>query len=59
MRPCLPDFVVTKITPLAAWLPYNAAADAPFNTEMFSISSGLINEIGSPPSRCPPKTLSG
>ncbi|MMZ70979.1 hypothetical protein D1872_341850 [compost metagenome] len=29
------------ITPFAALEPYNAAAVAPFRTEMFSISSGL------------------
>ena len=40
----LPDFVVIKITPLPAREPYNAAAEAPFNTFMDSISSGLISD---------------
>ena len=40
-RPC---FVVIKITPLPARDPYKAAADAPFNTDIDSISSGLISD---------------
>ena len=51
--PSLPDFVVIKITPFAPWLPYNAEADAPFNTVKLSMSSGLINDKASPPSIFP------
>jgi len=40
----LPVFVVIKITPLPARDPYKAAAEAPFNTDMLAISSGLISE---------------
>src|SRR5690606_13155880 len=38
-----PDLVVIKITPLPALDPYKAAAEAPFNTDMLAISSGLIS----------------
>ena len=31
------------MTPPNAWVPYNAAAEAPFSTEMFSISLGLMS----------------
>ena len=46
----LPDFVVIKITPAFAREPYKAEAAAPFNTEILSISSGLILLIASPKS---------
>ena len=36
----LPNFVVTKITPLAPRAPYTAVAVASFNTEKALISSG-------------------
>ena len=42
----LPDFarlVVMMIAPLEALKPYNAVADGPFKTEIFSISSGLMS----------------
>ncbi|MNL30826.1 hypothetical protein D3C87_1525840 [compost metagenome] len=45
-----PDLVVIKITPALARAPYNAEAAAPFNTEILSISSGLILLIASPKS---------
>src|SRR5690606_136517 len=53
--PCcaLPDFVVIKITPLAARDPYKAAAVPPFRTEMLSMSSGLMLVRPSPISRPP------
>ena len=50
-KPLRPFLVVTKMTPLAAWLPYNAAAEAPFRMLMFSMSSGLRLEMASPASR--------
>ncbi|MNY42012.1 hypothetical protein D3C86_1768690 [compost metagenome] len=48
--PAVPFLVVTKITPYAALDPYIADADASFNTEMLSISLGLIsaNDISIP-----------
>ena len=52
--PAFPFLVVTNITPFAAWLPYNAAAEAPSSTVMLSISSGLRFDIPSPPSGEPP-----
>ena len=48
--PSFPFLVVIISTPLAAALPYSAAALAPFKTVMFSISSGLIFDKISPPS---------
>ncbi|MPM55605.1 hypothetical protein SDC9_102402 [bioreactor metagenome] len=39
-----PVFVVIKMTPFPALEPYKAAADAPFSTDMLSISSGLISD---------------
>src|SRR5690606_37400025 len=47
------DFVVIKITPLAARDPYKAAAGPPFRTEMLSMSSGLMLVRPSPISRPP------
>ena len=41
--PSSPFLVVMIITPLAAREPYSAAAAAPFNTDMLSMSSGLIS----------------
>ena len=49
----LPFFVVIRITPLAAWLPYKAAAGEPFRILILSTSSGFRLEIPSPPSRFP------
>ena len=50
----LPLFVVMTITPLAARVPYNAAALGPFNTVTDSISSGLMSEtLLEPPSSLP------
>src|SRR5690625_1935275 len=51
------------IAPFAPRDPYNAAAPAPFNTEILAISSGLISDRASPISRPPhwpppPKLLS-
>jgi len=43
-----PPFVVIKITPLVPFDPYNAAAEAPFNTEIDSISLGLMSEAAFP-----------
>ncbi|MNR03506.1 hypothetical protein D3C85_1194010 [compost metagenome] len=43
-----PFLVVIITTPFAASLPYKAAADGPLNTEIDSISSGLMFEIPSP-----------
>src|SRR4029077_5268021 len=43
--PDFPFFVVIMTTPAAAFDPYNAAADAPFNISIFSISCGLISAI--------------
>src|SRR5258705_8264240 len=51
----LPDLVVIRITPFAALAPYNAAAVFPFNTDIFSISSGLMMERPSPASFPPHK----
>jgi len=39
---------VIIITPLPALEPYRAVAAAPFNTVIFSISSGLISEAALP-----------
>src|SRR3954468_13074797 len=39
--PARPFFVVTTITPFAAFVPYSVAADGPFTISMSSISSGL------------------
>ena len=47
--PSLPFLVLIRITPLAALLPYNAAADGPLSTEIDSISSGLKSAIPSVP----------
>ena len=41
--PFWPDLVVIYMTPLAAWLPQRAAADAPFRIWIDSISLGLIS----------------
>src|SRR5206468_1152484 len=38
-----PDFVVIRITPFAASVPYSVEADGPFSTSMDSISSGLMS----------------
>ena len=38
-----PLLVVIRMTPPKACVPYNAAAEAPFSTEMLSISLGLIS----------------
>src|ERR1035437_132610 len=46
-----PCFVVITMTPLAARDPYNAAAFGPFNTDIDSISSGLMSLITLPRSR--------
>ena len=46
--PLVPFLVVINITPLAALEPYNAAAFGPFNTEIDSISAGLISVIPPP-----------
>ena len=43
-----PLFVVIKTTPLEAREPYKAVAAAPFKTEMFSISSGLMSMAALP-----------
>ena len=48
-----PFLVVIRMTPLAAMLPYKAAAGAPFRILMLSTSSGFRLEIPSPPSRLP------
>ena len=48
------DFVVIMMAPLAATAPYKAAADAPFNKVIWAISSGLMVDMASPPSRSPP-----
>ena len=45
--PICPRLVVTTIAPLAALLPYIAAAAAPVRKEMLSISSGLISAMAS------------
>ena len=45
--PSLPFLVVIRITPFAALLPYNAAADGPLSTEILSISSGLKSAMPS------------
>src|SRR5687768_16407993 len=50
-EPVRPFLVVIMITPLPAWLPYRAAAEAPFNTVRLSISSGFRELSTSPPSR--------
>ena len=47
--PSLPFLVVIRMTPFAALLPYNAAAEGPLNTEMLSISSGLKSATPSVP----------
>ena len=39
---------IIKITPDAALEPYKAAAAGPLNTDMLSISSGLISDMPSP-----------
>ena len=46
--PSFPFLVVIKITPDAALEPYKAAAAGPLNTDILSISSGLISDIPSP-----------
>ena len=46
--PFVPFLVVINTTPFAALEPYNAAALGPFNTEMDSISSGLMSVIPPP-----------
>ncbi len=38
-----PFLVVIKTTPVAPWIPYNEVAAGPFNTEILSISFGLIS----------------
>src|SRR5882757_3103728 len=58
-RPTLPFLVVIRITPFCAWLPYNAAAEAPSRTDMLAMSSGFRLEIPSPPSGVPPKVPPG
>ena len=45
--PSLPFLVVMITAPLAASEPYKAAAAAPVNTDIDSISSGLMSAIGS------------
>src|SRR5690606_28891811 len=50
-RPRLPDLVVIMIAPFTPSEPYNAAALAPFNTVMLSMSFGFnrpISGIGTP-----------
>src|SRR5262245_7259411 len=42
VAPARPFFVVMTITPLAACVPYNVAAEGPFTISMSSISSGDI-----------------
>jgi hypothetical protein len=49
-RPLPFVLVVIIITPSLAREPYNAAAGAPFNIVILSISSGLMLENASPPS---------
>jgi hypothetical protein len=39
--PARPFFVVMTMTPLAASVPYNVAAEGPFTISMSSMSSGL------------------
>jgi hypothetical protein len=48
--------VVTRITPFAASVPYSVAAEGPFTTSMFSISSGLRSptRLGALPPVPPP-----
>src|SRR5262245_9786331 len=41
----LPFFVVIRMAPYCARLPYNAAAAGPFNTVYDSTSSGLIFQV--------------
>ena len=55
--PARPFLVVTTITPLAACVPYNVAADGPFTTSIDSISSGfrLFIMLGAPVPIPPPK----
>ena len=43
-----PFLAVIRMTPLAAMLPYNAAAGAPFKILMLSTSSGFRLDIPSP-----------
>src|SRR5215204_1394778 len=53
----LPDFVVIRITPLAALDPYTEAEVASFNTENVSISFKLIRLMST--SGIPSTTISG
>ena len=46
-------FVVMRMTPWLARLPYRADAAGPFSTDIFSISSGLMLEMPSPRSNPP------
>ena len=46
VSPSRPLRVVTNITPFAPRTPYTAVAEASFNTEIVSISSGSICAIG-------------
>ena len=41
--PDVPRFVVMTMTPFAASVPYNVAADGPFTTSIDSISAGLMS----------------
>ena len=43
VSPVVPRFVVIRITPFAASVPYSVAADGPLMISMFSISSGLMS----------------
>src|SRR5690606_33203768 len=54
-----PFLVVIITTPLAAWLPYKAAAEGPLSTEMDSMSSGLRLEMPSPVCPAPENTSLG
>jgi hypothetical protein len=56
LLPFFPFLLVIITTPFAAREPYKAAADAPFNIEIVSISSGLISCALFPKSK-PPEIL--
>src|ERR1051325_10720874 len=44
--PTLPRLVLITMTPLAAWVPYRAAADGPLMMSIDSMSSGAIEAVG-------------
>ena len=49
VRSALPFLVLINTTPLAAALPYRAAADGPVSIFILSMSSGLISATPSEP----------